>query len=64
MSKFTDPMAAMEEAEYLAELRDMSFCVVETEPNCIVVVPKKELNAYPGTVLETINPVREFSIDD
>lgn len=64
MSRFTDPMAAMEEAEYMAELHDKSFCLIETEPSCILVIPKKELSAYPGKVLETINPTREFSIDD
>lgn len=63
-TKFTDPEAALEEAEYLAELYDVSFCIVEVEPNCILVVPKKELNTYSGTVLETVNPVREFNIDD
>lgn len=63
-TKFTDPMAALEEAAYLSELHDTSYCVIEAEPNCVIVVPKKELAAYCGTVLETVHPVREFSIDD
>ena len=42
MSYFTDPMAALEEAEYLAKEEQRTMCVVEVEPNMIVVVPKKE----------------------
>ena len=36
MSYFTDPMAAIEEAEYLAKEEQRTMCVVEVEPNLIV----------------------------
>ena len=42
MSSFTDPIAALEEAEYLARERKRTMCVVEVEPNMIIVVSKEK----------------------
>jgi hypothetical protein len=60
MSYFTDPMAALEEAEYLRrKKRQRTMCVVEVEPNMIVVVPKKVAAELGGIILETCVPFEE-----
>jgi len=65
MSSFTDPMAALEEAEYLAKEEKRTMCVVEVEPNMIVVVSKKEALNMGKIILETCVPFEEnFNIYD
>ena len=59
MSHFTDPMAALEEAEYLAKKERRTMCVVEAEPNMIVVVPKAEAHSMGKIILETCVPFEE-----
>jgi hypothetical protein len=59
MSYFTDPMAALEEAEYRAKEEKRTMCVVEVEPNRIVVVLKKEAVGRGGIILETCVPFEE-----
>ena len=65
MSYFTDPMAAIEEAEYLAKEGKRTMCVVEVEPNRIVVVFKKKARSMGKIILETCVPFKEnFDIYD
>jgi hypothetical protein len=65
MSYFTDPMAALEEAEYLAKEGNRTMCVVEVDPNKIVVVPKEEARNMGKIILETCVPFEEnFNIYD
>ncbi len=65
MSSFTDPMAALEEAEYLAKEEKRTMCVVEVEPNMIVVVSKREALNTGKIILETCVPFEEnFNIYD
>ena len=65
MSSFTDPMAALEEAEYLAKEEKRTMCVVEVEPNMIVVVSKKEALNMGKIILETCVPFEEnFNVYD
>jgi hypothetical protein len=65
MSNFTDPMAALEEAEYLAKEEKRTMCVVEVEPNMIVVVSKREALNMGKIILETCVPFEEnFNIYD
>jgi len=65
MSNFTDPMAALEEAEYLAKETKRTMCVVEVEPNMIVVVSKREALNMGKIILETCVPFEEnFNIYD
>jgi hypothetical protein len=65
MSSFTDPMAALEEAEYLAKEEKRTMCVVEVEPNMIVVVSKREALNMGKIILETCVPFEEnFNIYD
>jgi hypothetical protein len=65
MSSFTDPMAALEEAEYLAREEKRTMCVVEVEPNMIVVVSKAEALNMGKIILETCVPFEEnFNIYD
>ncbi len=65
MSNFTDPMAALEEAEYLAKEEKRTMCVVEVEPNMIVVVPKAEALGMGKIILETCVPFEEnFNVYD
>ena len=65
MSSFTDPMAALEEAEYLAKEEKRTMCVVEVEPNMIVVVSKAEALNMGKIILETCVPFEEtFNIYD
>ena len=59
MSYFTDPMAAIEEAEYLAKEEKRTMCVVEVEPNMIAVVPKRDAVDMGGIILETYVPFEE-----
>ena len=56
MSYFTDPMAAIEEAEFLAKEDQVRMFVVETAPNHIEVMTAEEAYAADGIVLETIVP--------
>jgi len=65
MSSFTDPMAALEEAEYLAKEEKRTMCVVEVEPNMIVAVSKREALNMGKIILETCVPFEEnFNIYD
>jgi len=65
MSSFTDPMAALEEAEYLAKEEKRTMCVVEVEPNMIIVVSKREALNMGKIILETCVPFEEnFNIYD
>ncbi len=59
MSHFTDPMAALEEAEFLAKEEQRSMCVVEVEPNMIVVVSKRDARSMGKIILETCVPFEE-----
>jgi len=63
-SLFTDPEAAVEEAEYLANSTKKVHCLIEVVPNGIQVCTKKEALMMDGTILETVNPVDNFSIYD
>lgn len=62
MSYFTDPMAAIEEAEFLANSQKCRMYVVETEPNRIEVMTAEEAYTADGIVLETILPSQEHDI--
>ena len=65
MSSFTDPMAALEEAEHLDREEKRTMCVVEVEPNMIVVVSKAEALNMGKIILETCVPFEEnFNIYD
>jgi len=57
MSYFTDPMAAIEEAEFLANESKKRMYVVEVAPNCIAVLNAEEAAEVDGLVLETVVPV-------
>jgi len=59
MSSFTDPIAALEEAEYLARERKRTMCVVEVEPNMIIVVSKEKALSMGKIILETCVPFEE-----
>lgn len=59
MSYFTDPMAAMEEAEFRAKEEKRTMCVVEVEPNRIEVMSKRTAVARGGIILETCVPFDE-----
>jgi len=61
---FTDPEAAIEEAAYLANDTLIAHCLVGVTPNGIQVMSKREARLIEGIVLETINPVDNFSIYD
>lgn len=56
MSYFTDPMAALEEAEYLSKEQKRIMYVVEIEPNHIEVMTSEEAYQADGIVLEKIIP--------
>ena len=56
MSHFTDPMAALEEAEFVAKEDQVRMYVVETAPNRIEVMTAEEAYTVDGIVLETIVP--------
>ena len=56
MSYFSNPMAALEEAEFLAHEEQRTMCVVQLQPNMIVVVGKKEAQEKQLLVLETCHP--------
>jgi hypothetical protein len=53
MSHFTDPMAALEEAEFLVKADQVRMYVVETAPNRIEVMTAEEAYTVDGIVLET-----------
>ena len=59
MSYFTDFTGALEEAEYTAKEEKRTMCVVEVEPNMIVVVAKKAAVNMGGIILETCVPFEE-----
>jgi len=56
MSHFTDPVAALEEAEFLAKADQVRMYVVETAPNHIEIMTAEEAYTAGGIVLETIVP--------
>jgi len=56
MSYFTDPMAALEEAEFIARDQKRTMYVVEIEPNHIEVMTSEEAYHADGIVLEKIVP--------
>ena len=49
-------MAALEEAEFLAHEEQRTMCVVQLQPNMMVVVGKKEAQEKQLLVLETCHP--------
>ena len=59
MSYFTDPMAAIEEAEFIAREQKRTMYVVEIEPNHIEVMTSEEAYHADGLVIEKISPVLE-----
>jgi hypothetical protein len=59
MSYFTDPMAAIEEAQFLANASQQKMFVVETEPNRIEVLTPEEAYHVDGLIIEKIAPVLE-----
>lgn len=59
MSYFTDPMAAIEEAQFLANASQQKMFVVETEPNRIEVLTPEEAYHVDGLIIEKISPVLE-----
>jgi hypothetical protein len=58
MSYFTDPMAALEEAEYTAKEEKRTMCVVEVEPNMIVVVAKESRCRYGRHNIRNVRSLR------
>lgn len=56
MSHFIDPMAALEEAEFIAREQKRTMYVVEIEPNHIEVMTSEEAYHADGIVLEKIVP--------
>jgi hypothetical protein len=56
MSYFTDPIAAIEEAEHIAKEKKQTMCVIEVQPNMVVVAPKKGAEELGGIILETCVP--------
>jgi len=63
-SSFTDPLAALEEAEYLAKNTLLSHCLVRVTSECIHVMPKREALLTEDLILETVTPEYNFSIYD
>jgi|TARA_A100000172_G_scaffold62358_1_gene41787 hypothetical protein len=63
-SLFTDPLAALEEAEYLARDTLVSHCLVQVTSEGMQVMPKKEALLMEGLILETVTPEFNFSIYD
>jgi len=59
MSYFTDPMAAIEEAEFIAREQKRTMYVVEIEPNHIEVMTSEEAYHAYGIVIENIVPFEE-----
>lgn len=64
MPCFTDPMAALEEAEFISREQKRIMYVVEIEPNHIEVMTSEEAHQADGIVLEKIVPFEEHSIYD
>jgi hypothetical protein len=56
MSYFTDPLAAIEEAEFLAKRQNRKIHVVETEPNRIELLTAKQVEKTSGVLLEVVSP--------
>ena len=54
-SLFTDPEAAMEEAEYLANSTKKVHCLIEVVPNGIQVCTKKEALMMDGFRVEKLH---------
>lgn len=63
-SLFTDPLAALEEAEYLARDTLVSHCLVQVTSEGMQVMPKKEALLMERLILETVTPEFNFSIYD
>lgn len=56
MTPFTDPLAAIEEAEFLAEQRGKSYAVVAIQGGCFRVVEKAFALDRGLHILEVCNP--------
>lgn len=66
-SLFTDTVAALEEAEYLAKLTQVSHCLVKDKRDVsfgIRVVAKEEARLLQYLILETVTPEQLFNIYD
>ena len=64
-SFFTDTGAALEEAEYLAKLTQVSHCLVKDKRDTsfgIRVVTKEEAKLLEYLILETVTPNQLFDI--
>ena len=64
MSYFTDPMAALEEAEFRAKEEQRIMYVVEVSPNHIEVMTSEEAYDVDGIVLEKIIPCEPRNINE
>jgi len=64
VTEFTDTKAALEEAEYLANLHNTTHCIVHADKNVMVVIPKHEAVETNKPILESILPTKLFSIYD
>ena len=59
MSYFTDPMAALEEAQFIAREQKRTMYVVEIEPNHIEIMTSEEAYHADGIVPEKVVPFEE-----
>ena len=64
MTEFTDTKAALEEAEYLANLHNITHCIVHADKNVMGVIHKHEAVETNKAILESILPTKLFSIYD
>jgi len=64
VTEFTDTKAALEEAEYLANLHNTTHCIVHADKNVMVVIPKHEAVETNKPILESILPTKLFTIYD
>jgi len=64
VTEFTDTKAALEEAEYLANLHNITHCIVHADKNVMVVIPKHEAVETNKPILESILPTKLFTIYD
>ena len=64
MSYFTDPMAALEEAEFRAKEEQRIMYVVEVRPNHIEVLTSEEAYDVDGIVLEKIIPFEPRNLNE
>ncbi len=64
MTEFTDTKAALEEAEYLANLHMQTHCIVHADKHVLVLVPKHGAVATHKPILESVLPTKLFSIND